>query len=194
MLISFGIDWFDLLAVQGTFRGLLQHHSSKASILWHSTFFMVQLSQPYMITGKNIALTIWTFIGRVMSLLFNTMSKFVVAFLPRSNRLLILLLRSPSVMILESKKRKSVTTSTFSPFLPCSNEARCHDLSFFNIYFKVALSLSSFTLIKKLFSSSSLSASRVVSSAYLRLLMFLLSISNPDCNSSSPAFLMMCPA
>ena len=82
-LISFRIDWFDLLAVQGTLKNLLQHHSSKASVLWHSAFFMVQLSHPYMTTGKTIALTIWTFVGKVMSLLFNILSRFVITFLPR---------------------------------------------------------------------------------------------------------------
>ena len=89
-LISFRIDWFDILAVQGTLKSLLQHHSSKASILWHSAFFMVQLSHPYMTTGKTIALTIQTFVGKVRSLLFNMLSRFVIAFLPRSKRLLIL--------------------------------------------------------------------------------------------------------
>ena len=83
-LISYRIDWFDLLAVQGSIRSLLRHHSSKASILWHSAFFMVQLSHPYMTTGKTIALTIWTFVGKVMSLLFNMLSRFVIAFLPRN--------------------------------------------------------------------------------------------------------------
>ena len=112
-LISFRIDWFDL-AVQGTLRSLLQHHSLKASILWHSAFFMVQVSQLYVTTGKTIALTILTFIGRVMSLLFNTLSRFVTVFLPRSDRLLISWLQSPPAVILEPKERKSVTTSTFS--------------------------------------------------------------------------------
>ena len=88
-LISFRTDWFDLLAVQGTLKSLLQHHSSKASVLWHSAFFMVQLSHPYMTTGKTIALTRWTFVGKVMSLLFNMLSMLVIAFLPRSKRLLI---------------------------------------------------------------------------------------------------------
>ena len=88
-LISFRIDWLDLLAVQGTLRSLLQHHSLKASVLWHSAFFMVQLSRAYMTTGKTIALTIWTFVSKVMSLLFNMLSRFVVAFLPRSKCLLI---------------------------------------------------------------------------------------------------------
>ena len=89
-LISFRMDWFDLLAVQGTLKSLFQHHSSKASILWHSAFFMVQLSHPYMTTGKIIALTRWTFVSKVMSLLFNTLTRFVIAFLPRSKCLLIL--------------------------------------------------------------------------------------------------------
>ena len=114
-LISFKIDWFNILAVQGTFRSLLQHYSSKASIIWHSSFYTVQLSQQYMTTGKTIALTIWTFVGKGMSLLFSTLSRFVIAFLPKSNHLLISWLQSPLTVILEPKKRKSVTTSTFSP-------------------------------------------------------------------------------
>ena len=89
-LISFRMDWLDLLAVQGTLKSLLQHHSSKASILWGSAFFIVQLSHPYMTTGKTIALTRWTFVGKVMSLLFNMLSRFAIAFLPRSKHLLIL--------------------------------------------------------------------------------------------------------
>ena len=107
-MISFRIDWFDLLTVQETLKSLLQNYNSKASILWHSVFFMVQLSHLYMTTGKTIALTIWTFVGKVMSLLFNTLSRFAIAFLPRSNHLLISWLQSPSAVILEPKKRKSV--------------------------------------------------------------------------------------
>ena len=103
-LISFRIDWLDLLAVQGTLKSLLQHHSSKASILWHSAFFIAQLSHPYMTTGKTIALTRWTFVGKVMSLLFNMLSRLVITFLPRSKRLLISWLQSPSAGILESQK------------------------------------------------------------------------------------------
>ena len=114
-LISLQIDWFDLLAVQGTFRSLLQHYSSKASILQHSAFFTVQLSQPYVTTGKTIALSIQTFVGRVMSLLFITLYRLVIVFLPGSKRLLISWLQSPSTVILEPKKRKSVTASTFPP-------------------------------------------------------------------------------
>ena len=114
-LISFRIDRFNLLAVQGTLKSLLQHHSSKASVLWHSAFFMVQLSHPYMTTGKTIALTRWTFVGKVMSLLFNMLSRLVIAFLPRSKCLLISGLQSPSAVILEPKKIKSVTVSIVSP-------------------------------------------------------------------------------
>ena len=119
-LISFRTDWFDLFAVQETLKSLLQHHSSKASILWHSTFFIVQLSHPYMTTGKTIALTRGTFFGRVMSLLFNMLSRLVIALLPRSNHLLISWLQSPSV-ILEPPKIKSVTVSIVSPFI-------CHEV------------------------------------------------------------------
>ena len=105
----------DLLAVQGTLKSLLQHHSSKASILQHSAFFTVQLSHPYMTTGKTIALTRWTFVGKVMSLLFNMLSRLVIAFLPRSKHLLISWPQSPSAVILEPKKIKSDIVSTVSP-------------------------------------------------------------------------------
>ena len=110
-LISFRIDWVNLLAVQGTLKSLLQHHSSKASILRHLAFFIVQLSHPYMTTGKTIALTRWTFVGKVMSVLFNMLSRLVITFLPRSKRLLISWLQSPSAMILEPRKIKSATVS-----------------------------------------------------------------------------------
>ena len=103
-LSSFRMDWLDLLAVQGTLKRLLQHHSSKASILWHSAFFIVQLSHPYMTTGKTIALTRWTVVGKVVSLLFNMLSRLVITFLPRSKHLLISWLQSPSAVILEPKK------------------------------------------------------------------------------------------
>ena len=106
-LISFRMDWLNLFAVQGTLKSLLQHHSSKASILWYSAFFTVQLSHPYMTTGKTIALTRWTFVGKVMSLFFNMLSRLVITFLPRSKHLLISWLQSPSAVILESKKIKS---------------------------------------------------------------------------------------
>ena len=110
----------DLLAVQGTLKSLLQHHSSKASVLQDSVFFMIQLSHPYMTTGKTIVLTRWTFVGKVMTLLFNTLSSFVIALPPRSKHLLILWLQSPSAVILEPKKIKSVTVSILSPSICCS--------------------------------------------------------------------------
>ena len=103
-LISFRMDWLDLLAIQGTLKSLLQHHSSKAPILWCSAFFIVQLSHPYMTTGKTIALTRWTFVGKDMSLLFNMLSRLVITFLPRSKHLLISWLQPPSAVILEPKK------------------------------------------------------------------------------------------
>ena len=114
-LISFKMDWLDLLAVQGTLKSLLQHHSSKASILWRSDFFIVQLSHPYGTTGKTIALTRWTFVSKLMSLLLNMLCRLVITFLPRSKRLLISWLQSPSAMILEPPKMKSLTVSTVSP-------------------------------------------------------------------------------
>ena len=117
-LISFRMDWFDLLAVQGTLRSLFQHHSSKASILWCSASFIVGLSHPYMTTGKTIALTLQTFVGKVMSPLFNMLSKFVIAFLPKSKCLLISWLQSPSTVILEPKKMKSVTCGKMIPLSP----------------------------------------------------------------------------
>ena len=158
---------------------------------------MVQLSKLYATIAKTIALTIRTFVGRVMSLLFNTLSRFVIAFLPRSNHLLISWLQSPSVVMLEPQKRKSVTTSTYSPSICCEVMGLdaiilvfCFVL-FLIFSFKLALSLASFTLIKRLFSSYSLSAIRVVSSTFLRLLMLLPPILIPACSSSSLAFLMM---
>ena len=120
-LISFRMDWFDLLAAQGTLESLLQHHSSKASILRHSAFFIVQHSYLYMATGKTIALTRQTFVSKVMSLLFNMLSRLVIAFLPRSKHLLISWLPSPSAVILEPRKIKSGTVSTISPFI-------CHEM------------------------------------------------------------------
>src|SRR5574340_1238746 len=120
-LIAFRMDWLDLLAVQGTLKSLLQHHSSKPSILRHSAFFTVQLSHPYMTTGKTIALTSWTFVGKVMSLLFNMLSNLVITFLPRSKCLLISWLQSPSAVILETRKIKSDTVSTVSPSI-------CHEV------------------------------------------------------------------
>ena len=114
-LISFRIDWFDLLAVQGILKSLLQHHNLKASVLRRSAFFMVQLSHLYMTTGKTIALTIRIFVSKMMSLLFNMLSRFVIALLPKGKHLLISWLQSPSTVILELKKIKSVNVSTFSP-------------------------------------------------------------------------------
>ena len=113
-LISFKMDWLDFLVVQGTLKSLLQYHSSKALVLWHSAFFIVQLSHPYMTTGKTIALIKRTFVGKVMSLLFNKLSRLVIAFLPRSKHLLISWLQSPSAVILEPPKIKSDTVSTIS--------------------------------------------------------------------------------
>ena len=113
--ISFRVDWFGLLAVQGILKSLLQHHNSKASFFWCSAFFIIQLSHPYMMTGKAIALTGWTFVGKVKSLLFNTLSRLVIAFLPRSKCLLISWLHSISAVILEPKKIKSDTVPTVSP-------------------------------------------------------------------------------
>ena len=114
-LISFRTDWLDLLAVQGTLKSLLWHHSSKALIFQHSAFFTVQLSHPYMTTGKTIALTRWTFVGKVMSLLLNMLSRLVITFLPRNNRLLTSWLQSPSAVILEPPEIKSLTVSNVSP-------------------------------------------------------------------------------
>ena len=132
-LISFRMNWLDLLAVQGTFKSL-QHHSSKASILWHSAFLTAQLPYPYMTTGKTIALTRWTFVGKVMSLLFTMLSRLIITFLPRSKRLLISWLQSPSAMILEHKKNKVWHCFHCFPFyFPWSDGTRCHDLSFLNV-------------------------------------------------------------
>ena len=120
-LISFRMDWLDLLAVQRTLKSLFQHHSSKASILQQSAFFIVQLSHPYMTTGRTIALTRWSFVGKVMSLLFNMLSRLIITFLPRGKRLLISWLQSPSAVILEPRKIKSATVSAVSPSI-------CHEV------------------------------------------------------------------
>ena len=130
-LISFRVDWFDLLAVQWTLKGLLQHHSSKASFFQHLAF-MAQLSHLYTTTGKTTALAEWTFVGKVLSLLFNTLFKFIIDFLPRSKHLLISWLQSPSAVILEPKKIQSATVSISSPiYLPWSDGTGRRDLSFF---------------------------------------------------------------
>ena len=135
------MDWLDLLAVQGTLKSLLQHHSSKASVLQCSAFFMVQPSHPHMTTGKTIALTRWTFAGKVMSLLFNMLSRLGIAFLPRRKHLLISWLQSPSAVILEPKKITSDAVSTASPSI--SHEVMGPDLRFLN----VELSANFFTLL-----------------------------------------------
>ena len=169
------LEWTGWISLQSKrFPRILQHHTSKASILRHSAFFTVQLSHPYMTTGKTIVLTRWTFVGKVMSLLFNMLSRLVITFLPRSKRLLISWLQSPSAVVLEPPKIKSDTVSTVYPSI--SHEVMGPDamiLVFWMLSFKPTFSLSSFTFIKRLFSSSSLSGIRVVSSAYLRLLIFL---------------------
>ena len=147
LFFSFRIHWFDLLAVQGTLKSLLQHYSSKASTHQCIAFFMVQLSHQYMTTGKTIDLTRWTFVGKVISLLFNTLSRLVIAFLPRSKCLLTSWLQSPSIVILKPKKIKSVTVSIVSPSI-------CHKVMgldavisvFWILSFKPAFSLSSFNL------------------------------------------------
>ena len=161
------MDRLDLLAVQGTLKSILQHHSSKTSILQHSAFFTVQLSHPYMTTGKTIALTRGTFVGKVMSLLFNMLSGLVIAFLPRSKCLLISWLQLPSTVIFKPEERKSVTASTF-PLSICHEMMELDAMSyvFCMLRFKPVFSLFFFTLIKKLFSSSSLSDIIVVPSAY----------------------------
>ena len=123
-LISFRMDWLDLLVVQGTLRSLLQHHTSKASICRCSAFFIVQLSHPSMTTGKTIDLTRWSFVGEVMSLIFNMLSRLIITFLPRSKRLLISWLQSPSAVILEPLKIKSATVSTLSTVSP----SICHEV------------------------------------------------------------------
>ena len=185
-------DWFPLgwtgwISLQ-SLKSLLQLHSSKVLILQHSAFFIVQLSHPYMTTGKTIALTRWTFIGRVMSLLFNMLSRFIITFLPRSKCLLISWLQSPSAVILKPPKIKSVTVSTVSPSV-CYEVMGLYAviLVFWMLSFKPTFSLSSLTFIKRFFSSSSLSAIKVVS-AYLRLLIFLLAILIPACTCPAQHF------
>ena len=177
------MDWFDFLAVQGTFKSLLQHHNSKVSILHCSAFFMVQFSHLYMNTGNTIALTIETFIGKMMSLLFNTLSRFVISFLPGTKRLLISWLQLPSTVIFRAQENKICHCFHFFPLLfhyfplfplfPLlfphffiSHDVMGLDamiLVFWMLCFKPAFSLSSFTLIKRLFSSSLLSASGIIS-------------------------------
>ena len=190
-LISFSIDWFDLTS-QGILKSILQHHNLKPSILQHLAFIMDQLSHPYMTTGKTITLTRWTFVSKVISWLFNTLSWFIITFLLKSKCISILWLQSPFTVVLEPKKIKSVTVSTFSPPICC--EVMRPDvmiLVFWILSFKHAFSLSSFSFIKRLFSFSFLSAIRVLSSVYLRLLILLSAISIPAFDSSSPEFHIM---
>ena len=188
-LISFRIDCCDLLVVQGILKSLLQHHNSKALILQCSAFFMVQFSHLYMTPGKTIALTKWTFVSKVMSLVSHTLSRFVIAFLPSSKHLLISWLQSSSAVILEPQKIKSATVSTFSP--STAYEVIGLDAMIFVFWMLSFKPLSSFTFIKRLFSSSLLSAIRVVSSAYLRWLIFYLAVWISVCDSSSQACHMM---
>ena len=136
-LISFRIDWFDLLAVQGTLKSLLQHRTSKASILWRSAFFIVQLSYPYMTTGKTTSLTRWTFVGKVMYLLLNMLSRLVITFLPRSEHLLISWLQSSSAVILEPPKNKVWHCFyCFPNYFPGRDGTKCHDLRFLTCLFR----------------------------------------------------------
>ena len=133
-LTSVRMDWLDLLAVQGTLKSLLRHQSSKASILRSSAIFIVQLSHPYMTTGKTIALTRWTFVGKEMSLFFNMLSGLVITFLPRSKPLSISWLQSPSAVILEPPQNKICHCFHYFPiYLPLSDGTGCHDLSFLNV-------------------------------------------------------------
>ena len=136
VLISFRVDWLDLLAVQGTLKSLLQHHSSKASIIRHSAFFIVQLSHPYMTTRQTIALTKWSFVGKVMSLLFNMFSRLLIGFLPRSKHVLISCLQSQSAVIFGAQENKICHCFHYFPiYLPWSDGTRCHDLCFLNVEF-----------------------------------------------------------
>ena len=194
-LISFRIDWFELFAVQGTLQSPLQL-ISKASVLQCSAFFMVQLSHPHMTTGKTIALTRQTFVVKEISLLFNTLSRLVTDCLPKCKHLLMSWLQSLSPVILEftppQKKNKICDCFHFFPFyLPWSDGIRCHDLSFLNVEFQSGCSPLFFHPHQEFFSSSSLSAIRVVSSTHLRLLIFLPEILIPDFDSSSLEFRMM---
>ena len=132
-LISFRMEWLDLLTVQGILKSLPQYHSSKTSILWCSAFFTVQLSHPYMTTGKTIALTRWTFAGKVISMLFNMLSSLIIIFLPRSKHLLISWLQSPSAVILEPRKIVSHCFHCFPIYFPWSDGTRCCDFSFLNV-------------------------------------------------------------
>ena len=191
-LFSFRVDWFDLLAAKGTLKSLVKNHGSKASIPQCSAFFMIQLTHPYMTTGRTVVLTRWNFVSKVISLVFNTLSRFFTVFLPGSKCLLISWLQSQTTVILEPKKMKSFTVSIVSPSI-------CHEVMgmdakifiFWMLSFKPPFPLSYFTFVMRFFSSFSLSTIKVVSSAYLRLLIFLLSTLIPACPSSRLAFHMM---
>ena len=187
--ISFRIDWLDLLAVQGALQCLLQHHTWKALVVLVLLYLMLQLSCDH---WKNHSFDYTTFVVKVTSLFFNMLSKFVIAFLPRNKHLFISWLQSTSTVCLEPQKRKSVPASTFPPSI-CLEVVglKAMILVCLMLNFKPAFSLSLFTLIERLFSSSLLSAIRVVSSEYLRLLLFFLAILIPACDSSRPAFHMM---
>ena len=191
-LIFFRIDWFDPLVVQRTLKSL-QHHSSKAAILQYSACFVVQLSHPYMTTGKSVALTRWTFVGKLMSLLLVCCLSWY-NFTSKEQSFLISWLQSPSTVILEPKKIKFLTVAVVSPSI-CQKLMGLDAmiLVFWMLSFKPAFSFSSFTFIKRLFSYSLLSALSVVLSVYLRLLIFLPEVFIPAWfpPSSSPAFLIM---
>ena len=146
------MDWFDVLSVQGTLKSLLQHHSSKASVFQHSAFFIVQLSHLYMTTGKTTALIRQNFVGKVLSLIFNMLSRLVIAFLPRSKHLLTSWLQSPSAVILEPRKIVCHWFLCFPIYLPWSDEPDALFFVFWMLSFKPAFSLSSFAFIKRLFS------------------------------------------
>ena len=187
------MDWLDLLAVQGTLKSLLQHRNSEASFLQCSGFFVAHFSYPYTTTRKIIVLTVWAFVSEMISLLFNTLFRFVIAFLPRSKCLLISWLQSPSAVILDPKKIKSVTASTFS-FSICYEVMGPDAMILFLSFLTVEIQASFFTLLFHppqealwfLFI-----AIRMVSFAYLRLLIFLLTILIPLCDSSSLEIHMM---
>ena len=189
-LVSFRMDLLDLFAVQETFKSLLQNQNSKASILLCSAFFIAQLSHPYMTTGKTVALTRWKFVGKVMSLLFNMLSRLVITFLPRSKCLLISWIQSPSAVILEPQKIKSLTVSTVS-------SSTCHEVmgpdTMILVFWMLSFKPTFFTLFCHLHQEALqffFAAIRLVSSAYLRLLIFLPAILIPTC-ASSPVFLTM---
>ena len=189
-LISFRIwkSWFDLLAVQRTVNSLFQHHNLKASVLWCSAFLMVQLSHPYVTTGKAVALTIWTFVGKVRSLLLMCCHNF-----PSKEQASFNFMAAVTVCSnFGTQENKICHCFHFFPFyLSWSGETEYHDLSFLNVEFQASFFTVLFSLIKRIFNSSSLSAVKVVSSADLRLLIFLLAILIPACDSSSPAFYTM---